>query len=71
MFMFLVCKYIQKRKAGAKLYQETLQEFQNKKYGDQKEKKLESFHLFTSFRMRKKIRVGFKNGVGPFKMLPK
>ena len=37
MFMFVVCKYIQNRKAGAQLSQETLQGFQNKKYGDQKE----------------------------------
>ena len=37
MFVFVACKYIQTRKAGAKLSQETLQGFQNKKYGDQKE----------------------------------
>ena len=42
MFMFVVCKYIQtiypdQKLAGAKLSQETLQGFQNKKYGEQKE----------------------------------
>ena len=37
MFMFVVCQYIQNGEAGAKLSQETLQGFQNKKYGDQKE----------------------------------
>ena len=37
MFMFVVCQYIQNGEADAKLSQETLQGFQNKKYGDQKE----------------------------------
>ena len=37
MLMFAVSKSIQNGKAGAELSQQTLQGFQNKKYGDKNE----------------------------------
>ena len=67
MFMFVACKYIQTRKAGAKLSQETLQGFQNEMW---RAKRVEA-REFASVHLIPAVKVGFKNGVGPLKILQK
>ena len=68
MFMFVVCKYIQNRKADAKLSQGNFAGISKQELW--RPKRVEA-REFASVHLIPAVKVGFKNGVGPFKMLQK